>query len=137
MITFIVRPAMRDERERERVSHLLAVFDESHCAPVQGWTKRWAPGCENKFNQTSVPFLLSHPCNLAALLSRLRVVEHPLHVVADPRVHAGDALGAAEPRAEAHDPDYPPDGQWFWPTSFLHFTKRRSSFTSRGGCGKT
>ena len=59
----------------------------------------------------------------SCLLSRLRVVEHPLHVVADPRVHAGDALGAAKPRAEAHDPDYPPDGQWFWPTSFLHFTK--------------
>ena len=61
---------------------------------------------------------------LSCLFSRLRVVEHPLHVVADPRVHAGDALGAAEPRAEAHDPDYPPDGQWVWQgNSFLHFTK--------------
>ena len=47
-------------------------------------------------------------------LSRLCVVQHPLDVVADARVHAGNALGAAEPGTEAHDPDYPPDWQWIW-----------------------
>ena len=90
-----------DERKREKQYHIwLAVVD----------------GCLALLHVLVV-------CLASLQLSRLCVVEHPLHVVADPRVHAGDALGAAEPRAEAHDPDYPPDGQWFWPTSFLHFTK--------------
>ena len=42
------------------------------------------------------------------------MVQHPLDVVADARVHAGNALGAAEPGTEAHDSDYPPDGQGIW-----------------------
>ena len=63
------------------------------------------------------------------------MVQHPLDVVADARVHAGNALGAAEPGTEAHDSDYPPDGQGIWyKLPLFEYETKKKGFTPSSNC---